>query len=121
MIVETETSARPSADGPRSEPEHVRAARRRVRVLFINDTARNGGPGRSLFYILRFLDPAVVERTVVLPRPGVISELYEERGVTDELLFEPDLVASPQSPEAIRAIQELTRAMLRRLPGVMRH
>jgi hypothetical protein len=33
---------------------------RKVRVLFINDTARNGGPGRSLFYILRFLDPAVI-------------------------------------------------------------
>jgi glycosyltransferase involved in cell wall biosynthesis len=74
------------------------AARRRVRVLFINDTARNGGPGRSLFYILRFLDPTVVERTVVLPRPGVISELYAARGVTEQLLFEPDLVENPIEP-----------------------
>ena len=73
-------------------------ARRKVRVLFINDTARNGGPGRSLFYILRFLDPAVVHRAVVLPRPGVISELYASRGVTEDLLFEPDLVENPIEP-----------------------
>ncbi|HVH45290.1 MAG TPA: glycosyltransferase family 4 protein [Labilithrix sp.] len=73
-------------------------ARRKVRVLFINDTARNGGPGRSLFYILRFLDPAVVHRSVVLPRPGVISELYADRGVTEDLLFEPDLVENPIEP-----------------------
>lgn len=72
--------------------------RKKVRVLFINDTARNGGPGRSLFYILRFLDPDVVHRAVVLPRPGVISELYASRGVTEELLFEPDLVENPIEP-----------------------
>jgi glycosyltransferase involved in cell wall biosynthesis len=72
--------------------------RRKVRVLFINDTARNGGPGRSLFYILRFLDPSVVHRAVVLPRPGVISELYESRGVTEDLLFENDLVENPIEP-----------------------
>jgi glycosyltransferase involved in cell wall biosynthesis len=71
---------------------------RKVRVLFINDTARNGGPGRSLFYILRFLDPDVIHRAVVLPRPGVISELYAARGVTEELLFEPDLVENPIEP-----------------------
>ncbi|MBX3230902.1 MAG: glycosyltransferase [Labilithrix sp.] len=71
---------------------------RKVRVLFINDTARNGGPGRSLFYILRFLDPEVVHRSVVLPRAGVISELYETHRVTEELLFEPDLVENPIEP-----------------------
>lgn len=73
-------------------------ARRKVRVLFINDTARNGGPGRSLFYILKFLDPEVVHRAVVLPRPGVISELYEERKVTEQLFFEHDLVENPIEP-----------------------
>src|ERR1700710_2346272 len=73
-------------------------AQRKVRVLFINDTARNGGPGRSLFYILRFLDPEVIHRSVVLPRPGVISELYAARGVTEDLLFEHDLVENPIEP-----------------------
>lgn len=76
----------------------VLVPRRKVRVLFINDTARNGGPGRSLFYILKFLDPNVVHRAVVLPRPGIISELYESRGVTEDLLFENDLVENPIEP-----------------------
>ena len=75
-----------------------RAPSRQLRVLFINDTARNGGPGRSLFYILRFLDPTVIHRSVVLPRPGVISELYTERGVIEDMFFEPDLVENPIEP-----------------------
>ncbi len=89
----SEASARSDAS-----PIRLVEPRRKVRVLFINDTARNGGPGRSLFYILRFLDPAVVHRAVVLPRPGVISELYASRGVTEDLLFEHDLVENPIEP-----------------------
>lgn len=75
-----------------------KTAKRKARVLFINDTARNGGPGRSLFYILKFLDPAVIHRAVVLPRPGVISDLYEKGGVVEDLLFEPRLVENPVEP-----------------------
>ncbi len=71
---------------------------RKARVLFVNDTARNGGPGRSLFYILKFLDPEVIHRAVVLPREGVISELYASSGVTEELFFEPNLVENPVEP-----------------------
>jgi glycosyltransferase involved in cell wall biosynthesis len=81
-------------------------ARRRVRVLFINDTARNGGPGRSLFYILKFLDPEVVHRSVLLPRPGVISELYETGGVADEMFFEKNLVENPIEPWGRPMIRE---------------
>ena len=69
-----------------------------VRVLFINDTARNGGPGRSLHSILRFLDPAVVHRAVVLPRPGVIGDMLMEGRVTDELVYEPSIVENPIEP-----------------------
>jgi glycosyltransferase involved in cell wall biosynthesis len=72
--------------------------RRRLRVLFINDTARNGGPGRSLYSILKFLDPKVVHRAVVLPRPGPISELLEKGLACDDLLFEPNLVENPIEP-----------------------
>jgi len=118
--------------------DEVVAARRKVRVLFINDTARNGGPGRSLFYILRFLDPAVVHRAVVLPREGVISDLYASRGVTEDLLFENDLVENPVEPwsramarddfdaplplQAVRATGNVFRVGrgLARLTGVIR-
>jgi len=74
------------------------AVRRAVRVLFINDTARNGGPGRSLHAILKFVDPQVVHRAVVLPRPGVVSELLQRDAVADELYFEPNLVENPIEP-----------------------
>jgi glycosyltransferase involved in cell wall biosynthesis len=67
-------------------------------VLFLNDTARNGGPGRSLHSILKFLDPSLVERTVVLPRPGAIADLLARDGVADDLRFEPDLVENPIEP-----------------------
>ena len=78
--------------------------RRKVRVLFINDTARNGGPGRSLFYILKFLDPALFHRAVVLPRAGVIGDLLST--VADDLVYESCLVENPVEP--------VSRAMVRR-------
>jgi glycosyltransferase involved in cell wall biosynthesis len=73
-------------------------AARAVRVLFVNDTARNGGPGRSLHSILKFLDPAVVHRAVVLPRSGAIADLLAGDGVTEEMHFEPNLVENPIEP-----------------------
>lgn len=69
-----------------------------MRVVFINDTARNGGPGRSLESILKFLDPAVVHRTVVLPRAGAVSDLLAASGVAEEILFEPNFVENPLEP-----------------------
>lgn len=72
--------------------------KRRVRVLFINDTARNGGPGRSLYFVLKFLDPTLIHRSVMLPRPGVISAMYEDDQVAEELFFESRLVENPIEP-----------------------
>ncbi|MGH7270384.1 MAG: hypothetical protein ACREJ3_08125, partial [Polyangiaceae bacterium] len=71
---------------------------RQVRVLFINDTARNGGPGRSLHSILKFLDPAMIYRAVVLPRRGTIAELLDRDAVADKLYLEPNLVENPIEP-----------------------
>ena len=79
---------------------------RKLRVLFLNDTSRNGGPGRSLFYILRFLDTARIHRAVVLPRPGVISEMYRAANIADELFFEPDLVENPVEPASRAMVRE---------------
>jgi glycosyltransferase involved in cell wall biosynthesis len=66
--------------------------------MFVNDTARNGGPGRSLHSILKFIDPDVVRRIVVLPRPGAIADLLASDGVADEIRFEPNLVENPIEP-----------------------
>ncbi|MFO0676314.1 MAG: glycosyltransferase [Polyangiaceae bacterium] len=64
----------------------------------MNDTARNGGPGRTLHAILKHTDPARVFRSVVLPRPGVVSELLEDDGVADALAFEPGIVENAVEP-----------------------
>lgn len=94
------TSSVAKAPGSPPRPTHDAAITPRVRVVFVNDTARNGGPGRSLHAILKFLDPAVVERTVVLPRPGAVAELLGRDGVADAVRFEPDLVENPIEPWA---------------------
>jgi glycosyltransferase involved in cell wall biosynthesis len=88
------TASTTNAHAPRAGA----AMPRRLRVLFLNDTARNGGPGRSLHSILRFLDSSVIERTVVLPRPGPIADLLARDGAADDLRFEPDLVENPIEP-----------------------
>jgi glycosyltransferase involved in cell wall biosynthesis len=87
-----------AAPAPRASPLEWPAGP--VRVLFINDTARNGGPGRSLHAILKFLDPRVAYRAVVLPREGPIASLLRRDGVADELIFEPNLVENPIEPWA---------------------
>jgi glycosyltransferase involved in cell wall biosynthesis len=74
----------------------------RVRVLFINDTSRNGGPGSTLFYILKFIDPAAVHRAVVVPREGLVAERLRE--VSDHLTLEPNLVENIFEPWA-RAVE----------------
>ena len=55
-----------------------------ARVLFINDTARNGGPGRSLLTILTHLPPGAVHRMVLLPREDEIARLYRRARCADE-------------------------------------
>jgi glycosyltransferase involved in cell wall biosynthesis len=93
-------TALPATNGSAARPLEPRPARARrpVRVLFVNDTARNGGPGRSLHSILKFLDPEVVRRVVVLPRPGAIADLLAGDAVADEVRFEPNLVENPIEP-----------------------
>jgi glycosyltransferase involved in cell wall biosynthesis len=81
-----------------SNVEDVHA--KRLRVLFFNDTSRNGGPGRTILYILKFLDPARIHRTVLIPREGIVSQRLVENGVTDVLFFEPGLVENIYEPRS---------------------
>ena len=78
----------------------------RLRVLFINDTSRNGGPGRTLLDILKFLDPARIHRAVLIPREGIVSRRLLDGKVAEELFFEPDLIEN--------LVEPLSRAMERR-------
>jgi hypothetical protein len=66
-----------------------------VRVLFLGDAP---GMGRALPAILKFLDPRVIHRTVVLPRRGQASERLERSRAADEVIIEPNLVENPVEP-----------------------
>lgn len=72
----------------------------RLRVLFIHDTSRNGGPGRTILYILKFLDPEQIDRTVVIPREGIVSERIRSAGAAEAIVFEPDVVENIIEPQS---------------------
>ncbi len=76
----------------------VPRAARPLRVLFINDTSRNGGPGSTLFFILKFMDPAAIHRSVVVPRDGIVAERFRTPGVCEELWLEPNLIENIVEP-----------------------
>jgi glycosyltransferase involved in cell wall biosynthesis len=69
-----------------------------LRVLFINDTSRNGGPGRTLLDILKFLDPTQVHRVVLLPRADIVSRRLTEAHAAEVIQFDPNLIENIYQP-----------------------
>ena len=65
---------------------------RQLRVLFINDTSRNGGPGRTILDILKFLNPDRIQRSVLIPRDDVVSRRLVAAGATEAIYFERGLI-----------------------------
>ena len=58
------------------------------RVLFINHSVRDGGPGRSLFYILKHLDRNSVRPFVLIPRDDIFSERLKEHGIYRDVIVD---------------------------------
>ncbi len=58
------------------------------KVLFINHSVRDGGPGRSLFYILKYLDRTKVDPYVLIPKEDVFTDLVKKVGLGDKIIFE---------------------------------
>ncbi|MGH7889670.1 MAG: hypothetical protein ACRENF_03885, partial [Thermodesulfobacteriota bacterium] len=58
------------------------------KVLFINHSVRDGGPGRSLFYILKYLDRAKVDPYVLVPKEDVFTDMVKKEGLGDKIIFE---------------------------------
>jgi glycosyltransferase involved in cell wall biosynthesis len=85
-------------DSNTSVPVREAVQTRLLRVLFINDTSRNGGPGRTILYILKFLDPARIHRTVLIPREGIVSRRLADNRVAETLFFEPGLIENIYEP-----------------------
>lgn len=65
-------------------------------VLFINHSVRDGGPGRSLFYILKHIDREKLTPFVLVPKHDVFSEELRAEGI-----FE-NVIVDPRFPENIR-------------------
>jgi glycosyltransferase involved in cell wall biosynthesis len=71
---------------------------RQLRVLFINDTSRNGGPGRTILYITKFLDPKRIHRTVLIPHEGIVSRRLRDAHAAEVIFHEPGLIEHPFEP-----------------------
>ena len=50
-------------------------------ILFINHSVRDGGPGRSLFYLLKHFDYEQFNVFALLPSKDIFSEKLEENGL----------------------------------------
>jgi len=87
-------------------PESQNPAPWPIRVLFINDTSRNGGPGRTMLDILKHLDPAVVHRVVLIPREGLVTQSLRQAGTAEEIVTAPSFIENLFEP--------LSRPMVRR-------
>jgi glycosyltransferase involved in cell wall biosynthesis len=68
------------------------------RVLFINHSVRDGGPGRSLFYILKHLDRTKLDPYVLVPKEGVFTELINNEGLADRIIVERRFPENLQTP-----------------------
>ncbi len=56
------------------------------RVLFINHSIRDGGPGKSLFYLLKFLDRTRLTPYVLIPKDDVFSDWLKAEGIYENVL-----------------------------------
>ena len=58
------------------------------RVLFINHSIRDGGPGKSLYYILRFIDRGKITPFVLIPKDDVFSERLRAVGLYENIIID---------------------------------
>jgi glycosyltransferase involved in cell wall biosynthesis len=59
------------------------------KVLFINHSVRDGGPGRSLYYILTYIDKTKINPYILVPKHDVFSDLLRNVGLADKIIIEP--------------------------------
>lgn len=85
---------------------NMSASRSHSRVLIFNDTPRNGGPGKVLLHFLRYADKRRLSFDIHLMRPDVLSKIYEDEAVAENISFDVNLIENP--------IQPLRRPMERR-------
>ncbi|MCH7678284.1 glycosyltransferase family 4 protein, partial [candidate division KSB1 bacterium] len=58
------------------------------KVLFLNHSVRDGGPGKSLFYILKYLDREKLNPYVLVPKADVFSEKLKSEGIYENIVID---------------------------------
>jgi len=58
------------------------------KVLFLNHSVRDGGPGKSLFYILKYLDRDKLNPYVLVPKDDVFSENLKQEGIYENIIID---------------------------------
>ncbi|NIX14391.1 MAG: glycosyltransferase, partial [Candidatus Dadabacteria bacterium] len=68
-------------------------------ILFINHSIRHGGPGKSLFYILKYIDREKIKPYVLIPADDVFSEDLKKEGIYEDIIIDerfPENVMRPR-------------------------
>ena len=68
------------------------------KILFINHSVRDGGPGKSLFYILKYLDRDKLEPFVLIPKDDVFSETLKSEGIYKNIIVDERFPENIQRP-----------------------
>lgn len=70
-----------------------------VRVLFINHSVRDGGPGRSLFYILKYIEKKEITPYILIPKDDIFSNDLKNEGIYENVIVDerfPENVFRPR-------------------------
>ena len=57
-------------------------------ILFINHSVRDGGPGRSLFYILKYINRNKLKPFILIPKDDIFSENLKEEGIYENIIVD---------------------------------
>jgi len=76
------------------------------RVLFINHSIRDGGPGKSLFYILKYLDRSQITPYVLIPKDEVFSERLKAAGIYENIILDKRFPENLKRPRLGIAFQK---------------
>jgi len=84
----------------------------KTNVLFINHSVRDGGPGRSLLYILKYIDRDKINPFVLIPKHDIFSESLKSEGIFENVVVDPRF---PENIQKSPMVADTTRA-----PGLTR-
>ena len=85
---------------------------KKTNVLFINHSVRDGGPGRSLLYILKYIDREKINPFVLVPKHDIFSESLKSEGIFENVIVDPRF---PENIQKSTMVADTTRA-----PGLLK-